>query len=208
MYLIRETPLARPWQGDIYMDINLIQDVVQVETSEGEHEWSLNEVTYDYSVVLTQECDLDQDYNYRIINKGDHDKYIPMILMVPAYLAESLRYGNHLTGYGQKMQHIHTDDWGKVKNNENKRYHYLKIDIDKNVPELVIDFKHFFTMSRDVIYNKVMNLSYKASLTILYREELSQRFCNFISRIGIPDNIKETKLLTGSLCRGISSKSS
>lgn len=204
MYLIRETPIARPWQGDIYLDVKLIQDIMQVETPEGEHEWVFNEVTYDYSVVLTQECDLEQDYYYRILDKGDQDKYIPMILMVPAYLAESLRYGKHLTGYGQKMQHINSDDWKKVKNNDNKRYHYLKIDTYKNVPELVVDFKHFFTMSRDIIYNKIMNMSYKVSLTILYREELSQRFCSFISRIGIPDNIRETKLLTRSLCDGIS----
>jgi len=197
-------PLARPWQGDIYKDVKLIQDIVQVETPEGEPEWTVNEVTYDYSVLLTQECDLEQDYNFRMDNKGDHDKYIPMILMVPAYLAEDLRYGSHLINYGQKMQRLNSNDWGKVKHNENKRYHYLKRDMDKNIPELVIDFKHFFTMSRDFIYNKIMQISYEASLTILYREELSQRFSNFISRIGIPDNIRETELLTGSLCDGIS----
>jgi hypothetical protein len=181
---------------------------VRVETTEREYEWVVNEVIYDYAVVLTQECDLEQDYNYRTRNNGDHDKYIPMILMAPAYLAESLRRGDHLTGYGQQMQRINSDDWGKVKRNGNKRYHYLKMDVGKNVPELVIDFKHFFTMSRDMIYNKVMDDSYKASLTILYREDLSQRFCNFISRIAIPDNLREAELLTESLCRGVSSEPS
>jgi hypothetical protein len=63
-------------------------------------------------------------------------------------------------------------------------------------------------MSRGIIYNEVMNLSYRASLTILYREELSQRFCNFISRIGIPTSANETELLTTSLRAGVFPKSS
>ncbi len=206
MYLIKETPLLRPWQGDIYNDVNLIQDITYTLTIEGEKEYIVNEIRYNYAVVMSQECDLEQDYKNRIENKEDHDKYIPMILMAPAYLAESLRNGDHLQGYGQKMQRINSREWEKLKKNDNKRYHYLKADINMNVPELVIDFKHFFTIYRDYFYSEIMNGAYLASLTILHREELSQRFCNFLSRIGIPDNIKETKLLTNSLCLSKSSK--
>lgn len=206
MYLIKEAPLTRPWQGDIYRDVDLIQDITYTLTFEGTREYVVSEIRYNYVVVLTQECDLEQDYNNRTGNKEDHDKYIPMILMAPAYLAESLRYGEHLQGYEQKMQHINSKEWEKLKKNDNKRYHYLKSDRNLNVPELAIDFKHFFTIYRDYFYNKIMNGAYLASLTILHREELSQRFCNFLSRIGIPDNIKETKLLTDSLCLSQSSK--
>ena len=190
----------------IYKDIVLIQDVTYIVNSEGAREYDGNEIKYDYSIVLTQECDLEKDYKNRTTYKVDQDKYIPMILMVPAYLAGSLRNGNHLEVFKQKMRHINSDDWGKVKSNENKRYHYLLSDINKNVPELVVDFKHYFTISRDIFYQKAMNLSYLASVTILYREELSQRFCNFISRIGIPDTIKDAKLLTESLCSIVSPK--
>jgi hypothetical protein len=194
MYLIRSMPLNRPWQGDIYKDVTLIQDVTYSESPEGEKEWNFNEVTYNYSIVLTQECDLEQDYKNRAEDKEDHDKYIPMILMAPAYLAESLRYGGHLEDYGQKMQRINSKEWDKLRTQENKRYHHLKADIDKNIPELTVDFKHFYTIARDYFYNNIMNESYIASLTILFREALSQRLCNFISRIGIPDNKKETKI--------------
>lgn len=201
MYLIRERPLTRPWQGDIYRDINLIQDITYTLTFEGGREYDVNEVKYNYVVVLTQECDLEQDYKNRIGNKEDHDKYIPMILISPAYLAESLRYGEHLQGQGyeQTMQRINSKEWEKLKKNDNKRYHYLKAGLNMNVPELAIDFKHFFTIYRDYFYNNIMNEAYLSSLTILHREKLSQRFCNYLSRIGIPDNIRETQLLTDSL---------
>ena len=205
MYLIRNMPLNRPWQGDIYKDVKLIQDITYSESPEGEKEWNFNEVTYNYSIILTQECDLEQDFKNRKEENEDHDKYIPMILMAPAYLAESLRYGGHLEDYGKKMQRINSKEWDKIKKQENKRYHHLKVDIDKNIPEFTIDFKHFYAISRDYFYNNIMKESYIASLTILYREELSQRFCNFISRIGIPNNRKETKILADSLYSGLSS---
>lgn len=200
MYLIREKPLARPWQGDIYKDVKLIQAITYTINRKGKKEYNVNEMKFDYTVILTQECDLEQDYKNRIETQEDQDSYIQMILMAPAYLAESLRNGNHLEKYGQTMQHINTRDWNKLKKQENKRYHHIKADAEMNVPELTIDFKHFYTISRDYFYNKLMNESYFISMTILYRETLSQRFCNFLARIGIPDDRKETKLLTDSLC--------
>jgi hypothetical protein len=208
MYLIRSMSLNRPWQGDIYKDVTLIQDVIYSESPEGEKEWNFNEVTYNYSIVLTQECDLEQDFKNRAEDKEDHDKYIHMILMAPAYLAESLRCGGHLEDYGQKMQRINSKEWDKLKRQENKRYYHLEEAIDKNIFELTIDFKHFYTISRDYFYNNIMNESYIASLTILYREELSQRFCNYISRIGIPNNINQAKFLADSLYVGFPSEPS
>jgi hypothetical protein len=200
MYLIRKSPLARPWQGDIYKDVNLIQAVTFTIKSKGKREYNITETKYDYTVILTQECDLEQDYKNRVEPREDQDSYIQMILMAPAYLAESLRNGVHLEQYGQVMQHINTKDWNKVKKQENKRYHYIQADAEMNVPELAIDFKHFYTLSRDYFYNNIMNDSYFISMTILHREVLSQRFCNFLARIGIPDDRNETKLLTDSLC--------
>jgi hypothetical protein len=212
MYLIRKFPLIRPWQGDIYKDVTVIQDIVESIGSDGVKEWIVNEITYNNIIILSQECDLDQDYINRIQikeniknQKMDHDKYIPMILMAPAYLAEKIREGTHLENFGQKMQRIKSDDWKKVKRNNIKRYHHLVADINNNIPEIVIDFKHFFTISRDYFYERIMNQFYLASLTVLYREELSQRFCYYLSRIGIPNKIDETKLLTDSLCSSISS---
>lgn len=222
MYLIRENPLNRPWQGDIFKNITIINDIKLEYDPEGNLEKAaINEGLYPYAIILTQECDLEQDYLNRKILYEDqrapiakvaeikHDKYIPMVLLVPAYLAEKLKDGDHLIEeFKQRMERYRGTSWDKILNNENKRYHFLKTNADLNIPNLIIDFKHYFTLSRDVFYEKYLNTSYLASITILFREELSIRFSNYISRIGIPDNIEETKLLTGSLCHGISSKPS
>lgn len=56
------------------------------------------------------------------------------------------------------------------------------------VPEFVIDFKHFFTVPVDVVYKQRKTI-YIATIGELYREELSQRFANFLSRIGLPDAV-------------------
>ncbi len=125
MYLIRKNPLTRPWQGEIYKDVKVIQDVSSNETSTGELEWNIIEVNYNYIVILTQECDLEQDYKNRIEVRKDQDKFIPMILVAPAYLAESFKLGEHLKVYGQQMQYINSNEMNKIKNNENKRYHYI-----------------------------------------------------------------------------------
>ncbi len=206
MYLKRKLPLNRPWQGDIYRDVKLIQDVRYTLTKKGRRRYDGNEVTYNYAIILTQECDLDQDYKNRIEGGEDDDKFIPMILMAPAYLAEALRQGTHLEDYEKKMNRINSREWDKVKKKQNKRYHWLIGEKVINVPKLVIDFKHFFTISRDIFYDSIMDSCYLVSLTILHREELSQRFCNYFSRIGIPDNIGETRLLTESLCSSIPSE--
>ncbi len=213
MYLVRETPLIRPWQGDIYKNIRIINDIILEYDSEGYLEKaSIDDAVYNYAVILTQECELEQDYSnrkdnseYRYYRRAKqievkHDKYIPMILLAPAYLAETLKDGDHLIDeFELKMAKYGGKDWAKIVTNENKRYHYLKTNANLNVPNLIIDFKHYFTISRDVFFDKYLNNSYLASITILYREELSRRFSSFISRIGIPDNVKDTKMLTDSL---------
>lgn len=74
--------------------------------------------------------------------------------------------------------------------NQNPRYHYLKFKEDDK-PELIVDFKHFFTVNRDFLYKQLNKRLY--SLDDLFRENLSLRFCNYVSRIGLPVEIIEEK---------------
>ena len=110
-----------------------------------------------------------------------------MILICPAYLAESLRQGTHLQeNWGQIMESWESSKYGDIKIQSNPRFHYLKSNQDMQIGDLIIDFKHYFTIPRDELY-RVYNDKYLASLNQLYREYLSQRFVNYFSRIGLPD---------------------
>ena len=190
------------FQGDILRDVNIIVEYNDVED---------NEFKMPYIVILSQDCDLNQDFNsyskytkyndeLDLINinfdtfdkkKVDdfrkvYDKLLPSILVCPAFPAEKLRNGNHLQNYNNFiMQHISSKDWKKVENNEVARYHYLKPFPDFQIPKLVVDFKRYYTLPTHYVYS-IFEESYVGSLNELYLERLSQRFVNYLSRIGLP----------------------
>ncbi len=138
-----------------------------------------------YWIVMSQDCDLNQDFNQRKETKTRDSKNIRSILICPAYPARKFYSGQHIPGWA-----LETFNDKKVKkiirNDEYKRYHYLKGDEDLGVPELVIDFKHFYTIPVEVAYRQRSN-AYLVTLNELHREDLSHRFSHFLSRIGLPD---------------------
>src|SRR5712664_1236843 len=92
-------------QGDIFRDIKLIEWAEVV----GE-KIELAERTLQYCVLLSQDCDLEHDFN----NRADaaalkKDKFLQSLLICPAYPAEGFRAGNHLEGFGMKMESFNSD---------------------------------------------------------------------------------------------------
>ena len=69
--------------------------------------------------------------------------------------------------------------------NEIPRYHYLKFP-DLDMPELIIDFKHFFTINKNVLYKQIKKRL--CSLDDLFKEKINQRFSYYVSRIGLPEH--------------------
>jgi hypothetical protein len=177
----RQIRKARISQGDIFQDLLISigsgSDTIHVE------------VNLEYAVVLTQDCDLQQDYDERMRRPRPEkcDKHIDTILICPAYPLEEFAKGTHIKN--RRMETFNKDQVDdKVKKNDvYKRYHYLAEDLDNGVPELVIDFKHFFTAPRKFLYSQRKSC-YVATINEIYREDVSLRFANFLSRIGLPDN--------------------
>lgn len=93
------------------------------------------------------------------------------------------------------MQNFHKKDtmWNFVKTNQNPRYHLLKGVTELQMQEVVIDFKQYYTIPRDILYEKIVK-NYLLSLNELFREELSHRFANYLSRVGVPIIAKEKKV--------------
>ncbi len=177
-------------QGDIFRDVTylLLTDIKKDEIE-------INEIIVPYLIVLTQECDLDWDYKFHEKEEIDtHDKYLQSILVSPAYLAEKVKEGTHLEELDLKMQHISRKKWSDVESNQNTRYHYLRKDDKFGIPALVVDFKHYYTIPRDLFYEKFL-ANYIGTLEQLFRESLSHRFSHYLSRIGLPEitTINETK---------------
>jgi hypothetical protein len=73
-----------------------------------------------------------------------------------------------------------------VKKNQNARYHHLAEETAHQLPDLVLDFKQYFTAPRE-FFCKRYKAAYVTTLGPLLRELLSQRFVNYLSRIGLPE---------------------
>lgn len=187
--------LDRFYQGNILRDIKVVEWAEEVnieEEKEGESIKSksieIRERVIPYSVVLTQDCDLEHDYKNR--NKSDspdNDKYIHFVLLCQAHLSERLRSGKHLEDFGITMRKIHSEEWKQLINNKLYRYHFLNAFQDLQIPDLVIDFKHYITIPRDILYSEEYKKCYLATISAMYRENLSIRYAQYISRIGLPD---------------------
>ncbi len=146
-------------------------------------------ITLPYAVIMSQDCDLEQDFQYRNSDdKPNQDKILQSILVCPAFLAEEVRAGQHLQSLGLKMQIWTKEQWGNIKSNQKERFHYLKESTEHKLEPLVIDFKRYYAIPPDVLYPSYEKL-YKLSIDTLYREDLSLRFANYLSRIGLPDQM-------------------
>lgn len=179
-------------QGDILRDVTVVQWAEVVDGA-----LAIIERNLPYAVVLSQECDLEHDFNSRSNAVSPNmDKFLPSILLCPAYLAAQLKEGTHLETIQMKMHRIPTEHWKGVKQHNNYRYHFLVEDQDLQLPELTLDFKHFFTIPRAVIYREKYEAHYVCSLDDLFREHLSSRFANYLSRIGLPELVAPTPQAT------------
>ncbi len=160
-------------QGDIFQDFP--------------HKQWIKPITLPFFVVLTQACDLEQDFNNRNDNKRiTDDKQIQSVLVCPAYISAEFKKGEHLSKvFGLNMEpHREQTRWNIIIQNNNPRYHCLKKDIEFGIPELIIDFKHYYTIPMEVLHKQ--EEKYLCSLQDLFREDLSQRFASYLSRIGLP----------------------
>jgi len=183
----------RPCQGSVYRDVRALVCCTPVDPSA---HFTLEEWEFPYAVAMSQECDLYQDHERRRqeakegsaqSEQPDHDKLLPSVLMCPAYHGASLREGAHLDALGRRMPRQNSAQWNWIKTNQNPRYHYLASWVPLQVPELVIDFKHFFTIPTEVLRTDYTTEEHNiARLGCLYREDLSQRFTAYLARVGLP----------------------
>lgn len=181
-------------QGDILLGVSF-KYVSQKQTGDAELRLGF---PFPYAVILSQACDLEQHYqnlaaNITVNTEGNDDKILDTVLVCPAFASEQLLTGTHLLPErkmfdfdGPKGQEKALE---KLKKNDTyNRYHYLE-SMPDIFPELIIDFKKFHTVPIDIL-EEYYKSNYRASLGVLFRERLSQRFSNYLSRIGLPGGVR------------------
>lgn len=178
-------PRGRIRQGDIFRDIEYLEHVTEKSGA-----LVISKVVFPLVIVLTQDCDLEQDHNVRRGAKGtakNQDKWLISVLVAPLYNVEHVYLGAHLSDIGLTMEPIKAgrSPGQTLRNNERPRYHYLEFPSSVPIVPSVIDFKHYFSVN--VAYlKKIRPLNHVCHVTELYREDVSQRFAAYLSRIGLP----------------------
>lgn len=170
-------------QCDIFHDIEVVEYVEDKPEGVEIHYLNLPLV-----IVLNQDCDLNSDDRDRRKENSNKDCRLLHIVVAPLFNFDNFKDGVHwgeIFDVGDSYKPNKTPG-KKLMNNEDPRFHYLEFeDGFKSLPNLVIDFKHFFTVSTDYLYK---NLEKRVcTLGDLYREKVSQRFAYYISRIGLPE---------------------
>lgn len=156
-----------------------------------------------YGVILSQDCDLEGIHilnsqiqkmeEFSSANPINGNKFLPSIIIAPAFLAEDVNSGDYLLDMGFKMDNKGKPSrslWQSIMKNNNPRYHFLSDSKEDGLPNLIIDFKIFYTLPYNYIFCRYDDI-YACSLNELFRESLSQRFFTYHSRVGLP-NFKNT----------------
>lgn len=174
---------SRICQGDIFTDIvffknySVNNEIIEITT-----------INFPYAIVLTQDCDLESDK--RVKQPGAtsfKDKILMSVLLAPLYISEHFFYGQHLTTLGFEANSYDKDKSAirSIKNNTNPRYHFLDFGNESILPNLVCDFKHYFSSTVQYLETNHKE-KYVLSLGPLFREDILDRFAAYLSRIGLP----------------------
>ena len=164
-------------QGEILSDIRRYRVAPQTVAAIPP---SVIEVRYPFAVVLTQDCDLDQQER----PLPGSDPPLPCILLAEVTTAKQLR--------GQKD--INTDTWKLIRQNREERYHYLEAvpkeedAAGEGLGELALDFKRYLAVPTDELYALIdAGLGRRrCRLNTPFMEHLCNRFGAYLGRVALP----------------------
>ena len=169
-------------QCDMFHDIDVVERIIENDMG-----IEVKKLHFPMVVCLNQDCDLNSDDRDKQKEGVNNNCRLLHLIVAPVFNFDSFMTGSHwgdLFDPGKKFKKDGTEI-GKIKNNDDPRYHYLHFDTDSGLPDMIIDFKHFFTVSTDYLYQNIGKRV--RAIDELYREKISQRFAYYISRIGLPD---------------------
>jgi hypothetical protein len=166
-------------QGEILT--NFTQYQLDVDRLRAQEPIEVVQISHPYVVVLSQDCDLDQDYTRRQNNKIDN-LLASVLLCSVAVNDDEFRHGIGLN----------TKEWKKVMENREPRLHYLRAvpqaddAHNEGAPDLIVDFRQYFSLPTLEAYLCAEAARRRCRLDTPYAEHLSQRFIAYMGRVALP----------------------
>jgi hypothetical protein len=163
----------------------IMSTVIQVRLREGAalagpDARELVEVVHRWTILATQDCDLEQDFRARQ-GATATDKVLPNALLCMAQEAAGVQVAGK-------------DVWKRLQQNKDERYQFLERvppegdALGQGVPELVVDFKQYFTLPTDELYERVRQgqALRRCRLVNEYLLHFASRFSYYQSRVALP----------------------
>ena len=190
-------------QGDIFQDVKY-----SFIGSDDENELRIVEYSFPYAIILSQSCDITHYCKLVKSLNGKTSKIMMSILMCPIYNIESMKNCEHtseivsnLSAFNSKkidskIEKDLTSFCTRVRevaeNDSHYRFHILNVLDDHKKFELlsnhVIDFKHYFCVPIVYLLSNIDNRICR--LDTIFSEQITLKFSNYLSRVGIPDEEK------------------
>ena len=181
--------LERLWQGEILSPLPqtklALTSLPQTDVSSEAGNAPTVTVEYDEHplvIVLSQDCDLEQDYKARATGGRG---VLFNILLCDVHQSEEL----HVKLKAEENKS--SNEWRKIKENLDQRFHFLRgIAVDEDAEgigfqNLAIDFRRYFSIPTSELYERLklkMTLK-RCRLQTPYAEHLANRFHGFQMRV-------------------------
>ena len=185
-------------QGEILSE--LVQVKIKLERILSESDYQGIDLIHQLAIIVTQDCDLEQDYKARFIGSAGKHRLLPNILFCEAEFADGFRNGHKDEKLSEDKRErsrlINSNGWKIIQQNKDERFHFLqKIpkeddSLGKGIDELCVEFKRYFTIPTDEVYHriKVGNTIRRCRLASPYLEHLSVRYHYYHFRVALPED--------------------
>lgn len=146
--------------------------------------------SFPYSLILTQACDIASYYEIR--GQKDDDgrvsrQTIVQLILCPAFDEDKFKSGDHLAEqYDYQTKKLDSGVMNAIREQRRERYHYLSTNTGE-LPNLVIDFKHYFTVPIEVAEMALNKAKKSYKLDHIFYTDLADRFAHYVQRVAILD---------------------
>jgi len=172
-------------QGELIA--NLKQFPLSIESVGYEVQPTVDEQIIPFSIILSQDCDLDLDYQARNgLNDVRPDKKIPNVLLCEVTLADEVLRPQE--GMASKIKN-------DIVQNKHERYQFLQQvgssedALGEGLAAMVVDFKRYFTIPTTELYKRLtLHARRRSNLNSPYLEHLATRFAYYQMRVALPQN--------------------
>ncbi|MEC4990316.1 MAG: hypothetical protein SAJ37_16415 [Oscillatoria sp. PMC 1068.18] len=183
-------------QGEIVTGVVQYKPKLDNTTAPDSISIPFQKIVHPYSIIVSQDCDLDWDYDARHNTheaQNKEHKLLNSILLCEVDAARSIK--------NDKNRGINRKEWNYIQTNRHERYHFFqKItpDFDLNeegLPELTLDFKRIFGIGAENLYFQIENgiAKRRSVLNSPYLEHFSIRYHFFHQRVALPAQIESIK---------------